>query len=131
MSKTEHAMLSDAGLEAFFEVGRAEAPEPGESLMARIMADAEAEASARERPRKAPRAGLLAGVLAAVGGWPALAGMVTAALAGIWLGFASPDELNALAGGLILNDGSTGSVSYDVDEIVPGGAGFGILLEEG
>ncbi|GKY88603.1 hypothetical protein [Sinisalibacter aestuarii] len=134
MSKTEHPMMDDMALEALFEASRTEAPLPSEALLARIMADAEAEAAARERPAQSPvrpRTGVIAAVLGVLGGWPAVAGMVTATVAGIWVGFAAPDQLNTLAGGLLLTDDSGFAASYELEDIVPGGAGLGTLLEEG
>lgn len=135
MSKTEDRMIDDAGLEAFFTAARAEAPVPSESLMARIVADAEAEtaarAAAKARPARQSRPGLLAVALGALGGWPALAGMVTATVAGVWFGFAAPDEVNALAGGLLWGDVTSGTASYDLEDILPGATGFAAILEEG
>lgn len=80
-------------LEALFGAARASAGSaPDPALMARIEADA-----LRLLPRPAPvaRPGWgLAGLLDAVGGWPALGGLATAAAAGFWLGFASPEQLD-------------------------------------
>jgi hypothetical protein len=134
MSKTEHPMLDDTALDAFFDAARAESPIPSEGLLARIMADAEAQAAAHERPARAPqraRPGLIAAVVGVLGGWPALAGMVTATVAGVWLGFAAPDQLNTLAGGLLLSDDSALVTSYELEDIVPGASGLSALLEEG
>lgn len=135
MSKTEDRMIDDAGLEAFFTAARAETPVPSEGLMARIMADADAEIAAREaaaaRPARRARPGLIAALIGALGGWPAVAGMVTATVAGVWFGFASPDEVNALAGGLLWSDATGGTTSYDLEDILPGGTGFAAILEEG
>jgi hypothetical protein len=133
MSKTEHPMIDDAALEAFFMAGRAEAQAPSQGLMARVMADADAEILARAaRPRPARvRPGLIAAVIGALGGWPALAGMVTATVAGAWFGFAAPDEVNTLAGGLLWSTEASTAAGYDLEDIVPGGTGFGAILEEG
>lgn len=137
MSKTEHPMTDDPGLEAFFAAARRERAEPSAALMARILADAETEIAARgpavrqpERTRR--RGGLIAAVVAAIGGWPAVAGMVTATVAGAWFGFAAPDRINTLAGGLLLTEGAAATAtSYEIEDIVPGGAGLGVFLEEG
>ena len=138
MTKTERdkdldALISDDGLEDFFKAARAEAPQPSDDLMARIMADAQAHLPAPApiaTPRKPVRQGLLAGLLAAMGGWPSVATMATATVAGIWLGFAQPDALNTLSGGTLL-PGST-TTSYDLDELVPSYGSFdGLLSEEG
>lgn len=130
MAKTDREALSDADLEALFEAGRGAAPIPSQALVARIMADAEAEALRRAQP-PAPARGLVARILDGLGGWPAMAGMATATLAGVWLGFAAPDSLNALAGGLLLPDSATETTSYDLEDIVPGYGGLAALFEEG
>lgn len=135
MSKTDKTMLDDAALEAFFVAGRAHAPEPGAELMARIMADADAEVDARTpvrvpvAPRK--RKSLWASFVSGIGGWPAVASMATAAVTGIWLGFASPDQVNALTGGLLSSDGGSGEISYELEDLLPGYSGFENLAEGG
>ena len=108
MAKTDKTMLSDAALEAFFVAGRAEAPEPGPALMARILADAEAEiaarragAGARRRARRASGPACWSAASAAGRRWPAWR---RRRWPGSGSGFASPDQVNALAGGLLLPD---------------------------
>ena len=139
MAKTEHDMLDDMALEAFFEAGRAKPPQPSQDLMARIMADAVAEMPAPRpiaRPVTPParkpvrKPGLLAGLIAGIGGWPALAGMATATVAGVWIGFAQPDTLNTWAGGALLSTSDT-ATSYDLEDLVPSYGSFDTLLEEG
>lgn len=86
----------DDGLDLFFEAARAE-PEPGsEVLMARILGDAlrvqdlrvqEEAATRRVAAPGAPARGLLSALWEAVGGWPAVGGLATAAVAGLWIGF--------------------------------------------
>lgn len=124
----------DKMLEAFFEAARDDAPVPSQDLMARILADAQAELPVPApivRQAAAPRRrGLLASLLAAVGGWPSVATMATATVAGIWIGFAQPDALNALAGGTLLP--GTTATTYEVDELVPSYGSFdGLQIEEG
>ena len=134
MAKTDKTMLDDAALEAFFEAGRARAPEPGPDLMARIMADADAEIDARA-PVATPAArrarnGFWAALVSGIGGWPAVASMATAAVAGVWLGFASPDQLNSLAGGLLPTEDATSEAAYELEDLLPGYSGFESLAEE-
>ncbi len=152
MVKTETEM-DDAALEAFFAAGRARTPEPGAEVMARILADAEAELAARTsrsvrswpvrsrpirswpvrsrssvgRPR---RLGVWTRFLDGIGGWPALASLGAAAVAGVWIGFAVPDRINTLAGGLLLPDAATSDMSYELEDLLPGYAGFEGLAEE-
>lgn len=133
MSKTEHQITDDADLEAFFVAARVQAPDPGPDLMSRVLADAHAEIAARSAPaRPAPRRrGMVEALLAALGGWPAVAGMVTATLASVWFGFAAPDQVNTLAGGLLWTDATTDAATgYTLDDLLPGSTGFDSILEE-
>ena len=134
MAKTDKTMLSDAALDEMFAAGRAVAPAPSEALMARILTDADATRAARATtgPARAgrPREPFLGRVLSGLGGWPALAGMVTATAAGAWIGFASPDALNALAGGVLL-PAAGDAVFYELEDILPTDGGLSALFEEG
>ena len=88
-------MTTDETLQAFFDAGRG-GPAPSERLYARILSDAGA-ALPQPVPAAvpAPRPGLWTTLVAAFG-WPALAGMATAAMAGLWLGFAAPDTVDGI-----------------------------------
>ena len=87
-------MTTETSLDAFFDAGRG-GPAPSGGLYARILADA---AAALPQPvtTPQPRPGLWAVLVAALG-WPAMAGMATAAVAGLWLGFAAPDTVDGIA----------------------------------
>jgi hypothetical protein len=104
----------DAGLEAFFEAARADAPVPSTALMARVLADAEA---AQPKP---PAVGLIAMLIEAVGGWRGLGGLATAACAGLWIGFAGWADLDVIRSGL------TGD-EVGVVELMPGGEVIALL----
>ncbi|HHS94495.1 MAG TPA: dihydroorotate dehydrogenase [Rhodobacterales bacterium] len=138
MSKTDHDQLDGgAELEVFFAAARAEAPAIGPNLAARIMADAQAELAARAAGAQSSlgqgrrRGGFVEALRAAFGGWPALAGMVTATLASVWFGFAAPDQVNTLAGGLLWSDTASSATSgYTLDDLVPAGTDVATLLEE-
>ena len=87
-----------AELDAAFAAARDAQPEPSDALMARIMADAAAVqagrvAAVRPSARRARRG---AKVLALLGGWPALGGLVTATVAGVWLGLNPPPQMENL-----------------------------------
>jgi hypothetical protein len=85
----------DSGIEIFFEAARA-APEPASpALMARILADAEAVQAASRKTPAPRRAGLVEYLYRLLGGWPAMAGLATAAVAGLWLGASLPTGLLA------------------------------------
>lgn len=89
---TDRTTLHDGPdpLDAYFSAGRAQAPELGAALRASIL-DA---ASAARKPRPA-RLGVLRRW---VSGWalPGFAGGATAALIGLWVGFAVPMPVVAL-----------------------------------
>ncbi|WP_068112929.1 hypothetical protein [Tropicimonas marinistellae] len=91
----------DEELEVFFEASRVAAPDPSPEMLARVLADAYSaqDAIEIEAPATAPetsrRAGL-GGVFSAIGGWPAMAGLVTATAAGIWIGYNPPSTVDTL-----------------------------------
>lgn len=121
MTKPDEDQLA---LDAFFAAGRAAAPDPSEALLARILADAaevqvSATAAADARRGRGPF-GLWAGLLAALGGWPAVAGLASAAVAGFWIGAAQPDVASFV--GLPVADAtSTGNTGYDLSDLGLGG----------
>lgn len=87
---------ADDGLADLFARARADAPRPGADLTARILADAAAvQADLRRQAAPGPRRtqrpqGPVRRLRDALGGWPALAGLGLAALAGLWLGLTPP-----------------------------------------
>ncbi|MBV7409230.1 dihydroorotate dehydrogenase [Maritimibacter sp. DP1N21-5] len=111
-------------LESYFAAGRTEIPTPSAELLGRIMADAERIAQARQgaAPARAPsRRPFLMALAAAVGGWPAFAGMATAAVAGVWIGAAAPEALSTVTGGLL----APANEVYQIEDLAPG---YGALL---
>lgn len=86
----------DSGLDAFFDAAKRHRATPDDALTSRLFADALAAQPAPPRPsRTRPN------WLAALGGWPALTGLATAAVAGIAIGLAQPAAIGDLAfGGL-------------------------------
>jgi hypothetical protein len=83
-------------------------------LGARLLAQAwEAQPPARSAPRRpavARAAVARRGWQAAIGGWPALAGLAAATLAGVWIGAAPPAGLTALVADLA---GGTVTIAID------------------
>ena len=72
---------------------------PSEGLMERVLADALALQPQTAPLRPAPeRQGFLSRLVAALGGPPALAGLGTAAVFGVALGYLSPATLDYLTG---------------------------------
>jgi len=103
-------------LKAYFDAGKAARPEPGDALMARIMADADrvqAERAAAPAPEPTPRRGRLGWLAAALGGWPAMAGLAAATVAGLWIGVSAPAGLTGIAQEVIA--GSDGAYLIDLD----------------
>lgn len=78
----------DRALDAFFEAARHSPPAPTDALLARVMADAASMQAAAESPM--PRRTAMPRLRDLVGGWPAMAGLATAALAGLWIGTGLP-----------------------------------------
>lgn len=74
---------------------------PSEALIERVLADGLAlqPAAPVALPVPAPRRGALSWLAAVFGGPPALAGLGTAAVFGLALGYYSPTTLNYLTGG--------------------------------
>lgn len=90
----------DLFLEQFFEAARSDSASPSDGLMARVLADAEAVQDELQPGADTPalQPGVWAGLVAALGGWPAMAGLATATVAGLWFGAASPDLLDGVIG---------------------------------
>ncbi len=86
------------------EARSAPRPAPPAALTDRVVAAALAEQAARNRVRASAAmpsrqrslAGIWQAMLASIGGGRALAGLSTAALAGLWLGLAAPAPVAAL-----------------------------------
>ena len=120
-------------LEVFFRSLEAESGEQSPDLMARVLADAYDEqdllaAKALEGEltvAPAPRRGFLRNLLDAIGGWPAVAGLATATVAGIWIGYNPPAAFDDLT--LALMDSSTGYSTSDATELLQ----FDDLLADG
>ncbi len=135
MTKMTDKPLSDAELELLFQAVQDTAPVPSEELWQRVHADADAAmpppatrpASTARRP---VQVGLVAGLLAAIGGWPSMAGLATAAIAGVWIGFSNPAALSEL-NDLGLLPGDTSAQVFDLEDFDPGLGDFADLLDEG
>lgn len=112
--------------EAFTEARRA-APLPSAALMARVLGDAEA-AMPRPAPapaaagRGTPRHGLVR-LLAGSGTWGAFGGLATAAVAGLWVGYAGLGEPGAIATRLL----GTAAAGAETTELLPGGDTVALL----
>ncbi|MDV7272242.1 dihydroorotate dehydrogenase [Thioclava sp. A2] len=93
---TEHSKEKNFGLDAFFDAARNQPPMPSGDFMARILADAEGvQAGFGTTPVKTEAPGLWASLSALFGGIVGVGGMATAALAGVWIGFAGVGGIDA------------------------------------
>lgn len=132
MARTERDPLNDDELEALFAEARAAAPVPDEALAARILADADrvlAERAIRPAPRRPRRTAPLGILLATLGGWRAIAGLATATIAGVWLGFAGPETVTDGIDQALWSDMSA-QASYTLEDLQPVIGDFSTLLEE-
>ncbi len=147
MAKTDKDLLDgarldareDAELDAFFEAARADRAVPSEALMAAILTDAMAQLPQPQKTSQntmkpqasvAPRS-FLKDLIAQIGGWPALAGMATATVAGVWLGMAQPNQLEILSGGVILSGSySATEATYALEDLVPNDFGLSNILSD-
>ncbi len=78
-------------------------PAMPEGLAARIQADADAMQPTAAPRRQSEGGGVWQQLFRAIGGWPAMAGLASATVAGIWIGLSPPailaEEVAALGGG--------------------------------
>ena len=123
---TDKRPLDDSELDGLFAAARGANPLPSDALMQRIMADATAEIAAAQ-PERPARRGILATALAMIGGWPAAAGLATAAVTGLMIGLLTPntlaDTLDSLGSGFL----TTANATYELEDLMPS---YGTLLEE-
>ncbi|SIO57292.1 hypothetical protein SAMN05444722_3708 [Rhodovulum sp. ES.010] len=95
--------LTDEDLETLFEAGRAARPAPPDALLARVMDDAITEAGGRSAGviGPVPRRGVLAGLVTGLGGWPALGGLATAGVVGLWIGYVAPGGIDTVRAAML------------------------------
>jgi len=116
-------------LAAHFAALKARPARPAPDLMARILADADAVQAERAAASSCPacparpRARPLAAAIRALGGWPAMAGLATAAVAGVWIGIDPPSGLVGAARTVL--DAGDGGYLVDFDP------GMALILAEG
>lgn len=91
-------MMDD--LDAIFASAKSGAMQPSDALMARVLADADAHQPRRQIQAAPPpvRMGFFAGLSALFGGAGALAGIGSAALAGLFIGFVQPSAITSIVG---------------------------------
>ena len=112
-------------MDVLFAAARANPPVPDQAFMARVTADAlAAQPAPRALPRqaKSPRVGLWRRWTAALGGALSVAGIGSAAMAGLVIGYVQPDPL------LVLTDSVGITLAGETLELLPGLDG--LLSEE-
>jgi hypothetical protein len=117
MKKMDRKM-DDQALEGLFDAARANPAEVPDDLMARIMQDAQ-----DLQPK--PIGTGWRGWLNAIGGLPAMGGLVTATCVGFWIGVAAPDGLSNFTGQVIAFE------EYTELDAASDVVGFGWDIEEG
>ena len=114
---TRKTSLSDLELDDLFADAQTFGPGVSSVLFQRIVGDADAvldqmnvdqEQSASRQPA------VLQSLLGIIGGWPAMAGLATATMAGIWIGFSPPTALDSVAGGYL-----SSATYYDLGDFMP------------
>ncbi len=106
--------MQDKELDALFDLAARHRPTPSSALMDRVLADA-LELQPASQPLAPPpmrKAGLLSRLAGLFGGPPVLAGVCSAALAGVALGYLDPTTMDLLTGGIA--GGLTGSETLDL-----------------
>lgn len=116
--KKPDSFMTDMELENLFDQARSVPAQVPEGLMAQVIADAQV-LQPRAKSTSWHR------WLVAIGGLPALSGLVTATCVGFWLGVAPPDGLPDLAGQVL---GRQGSAELEVSADL---TSFGWDIEEG
>ncbi|PIE12902.1 MAG: hypothetical protein CSA70_08065 [Rhodobacterales bacterium] len=80
--------FDDLELDELFNAAKATPVEPGDDLMARVLAQAlHAQADQQMIEPATSTCPILRSLFAAIGGWPALGGLIAAGVTGIWIGF--------------------------------------------
>ena len=119
------AMQRPDDLDDLFAAARGQAPVPSDALMARVLADALAgQPSPSPSPaavRPAARAGWLARLAGVFGGLVPLAGMGTAAAAGVLIGYVQPSGLGALGDAVLGAPVEVVQLVPDVASLLAGG----------
>lgn len=101
----------DAFLDDIFAAARDADGTVSDALIDRVVADAGLV------PRAPVKETLWQSLVSAIGGWPALGGVVTAGLAGVWVGFMPPMQVESFAASVL---GTTTSVSFlgEFDDLI-------------
>jgi hypothetical protein len=109
--------MNDTDIDDLFAMARDDSPKPSAALMGRVLADGlelQPRAARALEPKAAPQLGFWAALLASIGGGGALAGLTTATLAGLWIGFFQPTSVSAMTD-VLWSEGAP----VDLVELIP------------
>jgi hypothetical protein len=99
-------------LDSLFADARRQDAAPAPDFMERVLQDAlQVQAEFAAPVSAPPRASWLRQLLSAIGGWPAVAGLATAGVAGLWIGINPPSAVSTTTENLL----GTSSDLYLVD----------------
>ena len=119
--KTQNDITSEADLDTLFAHAQAHAPEPDAAFMARVLGDAHAvQRRPAQHVTRPARRGFWTRLAATLGGAIAVAGLGSAAMAGLVIGYVQPEPMVSLAG----------SFGFGQTESLDLLAGFDALLSE-
>ena len=124
-------MSDETELNKMFDLAKRTPPEPSPDFMARILSDAEAmqPVALGVLTETAAKRGIFRDMLSAlgeaIGGWPAFAGLATAAVTGVWIGISPPQLL------IEPFDTVLGTDSSALSEVLEYGDGFDFTLFKG
>lgn len=111
--------MTNSDLDDLFSTVRQQPATVSDGLMARVLEDALAYQPAPAVMAKRKRSqGFFQGLFAAIGGAGGLAGLSTAAIAGVWFGFAQPAALTTVTDSIWGTEAT--AISTDTVNILPG-----------
>ncbi|MFN7224715.1 MAG: hypothetical protein ACK4MS_11905 [Paracoccaceae bacterium] len=117
--RTQSDMTSDAELDDLFRQAQATPAVADDAFMARVLTDAlAAQPAATGFARSEPRRGFWARLAAALGGAVAVAGISTAAMAGLVMGYVQPEPMVNFAGSLGLTSVESLNLVSDFDTLL-------------
>lgn len=130
--KSDH-QAEEALLQELFSEAHARAPEPGPDFLARVVADAQRvqagfndlSGAGSDGETRGP-SGFLDGLRGLVGGWATFGGLVTAALAGLWIGFVGAEQMGGMSAVFGTTSDSLGTVN-----LMPGGESLAFVDDGG
>jgi hypothetical protein len=116
---TDKTQKDDSLLDQYFDAARGADTDVPDALKDRILKDALAEMNRSEPAKDTPPTSPMARFFEALGGWPAFAGLATATVAGVWIGFQTPLDLGAVGqaeASFELSDLADGVWAFELDE---------------